>query len=187
MTRKGATVTGGVSGLKNLILKKVHFSTEAFEAVAERCLDLKHLVLEHCVKEKDRLNHQIRIALAGIRLDTCIIDHLSLRPSAFMEKCTMDAAILALELPSSHRFYHLYSQLYNTTKHVRSLGRLSPSEAQEIKCYPMTEASWELLEEQVVRGAYRQRQFWRSDVPYGYVDIQANGIKKLVFNGIIYT
>jgi hypothetical protein len=24
-------------------------------------------------------------------------------------------------------------------------------------------------------------------VPYGYVDIQANGIKKLVFNGIIYT
>jgi hypothetical protein len=188
MTRKGATTaTAGVSSLKNLILKKVHFSTEAFEAVAERCPDLKHLVLEHCVKEKDKLNHQIRITLAGIRLDTCIIDHLSLRPSAFMEKCTMDAAILGLELPSSHRYYHLYSQLCNTTKHVRSLGRLSPFEAQEIKCYSMTEASWELLEEQVVRGAYRQRQFWRSDVPYGYVDIQANCIKKLVFNGVIYT
>ncbi|KAI8886589.1 hypothetical protein K501DRAFT_244049 [Backusella circina FSU 941] len=192
MTRKGTTSHGtrrpSASNLKNLILKKVHFSTDAFEVVSERCPDLKHLVLDHCVKEKDALNHQMRIALPHARLETCTIDHISLRPSAFFEKCSIDAAILALELPESQcRYYHLYSRMHSAAKHVRSLRRLSVEETREIRCYSMTEKAWELLEDQAVRGTYRQRQFWRSDIPYGYVHIQAEAIEKLVFNSVIYT
>ncbi|KAI8881797.1 hypothetical protein K501DRAFT_286193 [Backusella circina FSU 941] len=198
MTRAGQT-TKNKSGLQSLVLDRVHFSTNAFDAIAAMCPDLIHLALEHCVKEKDKLSQQIRIALPDAQLDSLVIHHLHLRPSPYTEKCGIDAAFLALDLfdrdeqirnrrkinGKMTRVYHL-SNKSKGSLHMRYLTRMDPQDAYLVQSYLMTEKDWDKLEENAIRGTYREHKYWKKDIPYGYIHIQCKSVKKLVFNKVSY-
>lgn len=198
MTRAGHK-TENKSGLHSLVLDKVHFLTDAFDAIATMCPGLVHLEMEHCVKYKDKLSQQIRIALPDAQLDSLVIHHLHLRPSAYIEKCGIDAAFLALDLfdrdeqtrsrrkikGKMTRVYHLSNKSQGTL-HMRYLARMDPQDAYLVQSYVMTKRDWDILEENVVRGTYRKHQYWKNDIPYGYIHIQCKSIRKLVFNKVIY-
>ncbi|KAI9483094.1 MAG: hypothetical protein EXX96DRAFT_556821 [Benjaminiella poitrasii] len=188
-----------VSNIKSICLNQIHFTTEAINVLSRCCPQLEYLELTKCVKDKDASAHQILLSLPHQHLKTLKIDHIYLRPSQYVQKCNIDAAMLAVNYsdrnqhdvqrnsPSLNtRWYHLCCQKSktNATKHVRQLRRLGYLKSEKVKNYIMKYKDWDYLEENSIRGTYRAFNFWDSDIPYGYVQIDCKRVDTLIFNKV---
>ncbi|KAI7908017.1 uncharacterized protein BX663DRAFT_492731 [Cokeromyces recurvatus] len=189
-----------VSNIKSIYLNQIHFTTEAMHAIAKYCPQLEYFELIHCVKDKDSLANKIHIALPYQHLKTLKLEHVYLRPSPYVEKCNIDAALLAVNYSNRNehdwkrqskrlctRWYHLCCQRNKstTTKHVRQLRRLDYIKSEKVKNYVMKYEDWDHLEENSIRRTYREFDYWDSDIPYGFVQIECKYVDNLIFNEVI--
>lgn len=182
--------------VKTIRLLQTHFTTEAMDVLAECCPHLEHLELVRCVKDRDAFSHKIRLSLPYQHLKTLHVQQLHLRPSHYIEKSSIDAALVAVRLTDrtkhnvsrksnqlSQRWYHLYCQ---KTKggHCRQMRRLKLLESLKVQDYTMKDKDWDYLEENSIRGTYRESAYWESDIPYGYLQIDCRYIDTFVFNTV---
>ncbi|CEP14077.1 hypothetical protein [Parasitella parasitica] len=192
---KNGDVSKGLR-VKTIRLIQVHFTTAAFDVLADCCPNLEHLELIDCVKDRDSLAHRIHLSLPHQHLKTLIVQHLHLRPSQYVEKSSIDAAIVALDFSDrarhnlnrnssqlSQRWYHLYC--HKTKKgRCRQMRRLGFLESRQVQDYSMEDTDWDHLEENSIRGTYREAKYWDSDIPYGYLQVDCKFIDAFVFNRV---
>ncbi|KAI8641199.1 hypothetical protein BD408DRAFT_219432 [Parasitella parasitica] len=186
----------GGSRVKTIRLIQTHFSSESIGVLADCCPNLEHLEMTDCVKDRDSLAHKIHLNLPHQHLKTLVVQHLHLRPSQYVEKSSIDAALVSLTFSDrtkyhlarnskqlSQRWYHLYCQ---KTKKGRSrqMRRLKFLESQKVQDYKMKDKDWDCLEENSIRGTYRETKYWDSDIPYGYLQVDCKSIDAFVFNKV---
>ncbi|GAN00931.1 hypothetical protein MAM1_0003d00359 [Mucor ambiguus] len=182
--------------VKTVRLLQTHFTTEAMNVLAECCPNLEHLELISCVKDRDCQSHKIHLNLPHQHLKTLTVQHLHLRPSHYIEKSSIDAALVAVKFTDrtkhnlsrksnqlSQRWYHLYSQK-TKSGHSRQLRRLKFLESLKVQDYTMKDKDWDYLEENSIRGTYRETKYWDSDIPYGYLQVDCCSIDTFVFNRV---
>ncbi|KAL9555629.1 hypothetical protein MBANPS3_002286 [Mucor bainieri] len=183
--------------VKTVRLLQTHFTTEAMDVLASCCPNLEHLELIGCVKDRDSLAHKIHLHLPHQHLKTLKVQHLHLRPSDYIEKSSIDAALVAVTFTdrakrnalrhshqSSQRWYHLHSQKTKHGRHSRQLRRLQFLESLKVQDYTMKDKDWDYLEENAIRGTYREAKHWDSDIPYGYLQVDCRSIDTFVFNSV---
>lgn len=188
-----------VSKIEAVRLLRTHFTTESINMLASCCPNLTHLELIECVKDRDLLEQKVCIDFPNHHLSHMHIDKLYLRPNKFVRKSTIDIAFLGtnyrdrnqrhLTRSSSQandaRWYHLYSQRNKKTAgRTRRLRKLNSYECHTVENHQMKDKDWELLEREFVRGYYRSADFWKNDIPYGYVYISCNYVDSLKFNHV---
>ncbi|KAK4520799.1 uncharacterized protein ATC70_006679 [Mucor velutinosus] len=182
--------------IKTVRLLQTHFSTEAMDVLAECCPNMEHLELTSCIKDRDALSHKIHLNLPHQHLKTLSVQHLHLRPSSYIEKSSIDAALIAVNYTdrSKHnssrksnqlnqRWYHLYCQK-TKAGHCRQMRRLKFLESLKVQDYLMKDKDWDYLEENSIRGTYREAKYWDSDIPYGYLQVDCRYIDTFVFNRV---
>ncbi|KAL0145180.1 hypothetical protein V8B55DRAFT_1459227 [Mucor lusitanicus] len=182
--------------VKTVRLLQTHFTTEAMHVLAECCPSLEHLELIRCVKDRDALAHKIHLSLPYQHLKTLSVHHLHLRPSSYIEKSSIDAALVAVRFTDrtkhnlsrksnqlSQRWYHLCSQK-TKNGHSRQMRRLKLLESLKVQDYEMKDKDWDYLEENAIRGTYREARYWDSDIPYGYLQVDCRSIDTFVFNRV---
>lgn len=182
--------------VKTIRLLHTHFTTEAMDVLAECCPNLEHLELISCVKDKDALSHKIHLNLPHQHLKTLNVQSLHLRPSQYIEKSSIDTALVAVSLTDrtkynlsrksnqlSQRWYHLYCQK-SKSGHSRQMRRLKFLESLKVQDYIMKDKDWDYLEENSIRGTYREAKYWDSDIPYGYLQVDCRSIDSFVFNRV---
>lgn len=184
------------SRVKTVRLIQTHFTTDAMNVLADCCPNMDHFELINCVKDRDPLSHKIHINLPYQHLKTLVVQHLYLRPSQYIEKSSIDAALVALKFTDrtknnlsrnsnqlSQRWYHLYCQK-TKNGHSRHMRRLKFLESLKVQDYNMKDKDWDYLEENSIRGTYREPKYWDSDIPYGYLQIDCQSIDNFIFNRV---
>jgi hypothetical protein len=182
--------------VKTIRLIQTHFTTDAMNVLADCCPKLDHFELINCVKDRDPLLHKIHINFPHQHLKTLIVQRLHLRPTQYIKKSSIDAALVALNFTNrteynlsrksnqlSQRWYHLYCQK-TKNGHSRHMKRLKFLESLKIQDYVMKDKDWDYLEENSIRGTYRESKYWDSDIPYGYLQIDCQSIDTFIFNRV---
>ncbi|KAI7892508.1 uncharacterized protein EV154DRAFT_504661 [Mucor mucedo] len=181
------------ASVETIHLNQVHFTTESMNALSNCFPKLKHFNIWNSVKERDNLDQMISINLNNQTLETLSIDKLYLRPSQYVEKSGIDAALFSVEMAHRNmreerrvgknggaRWYHLYHE-----NGSRQLKKLAHTKSQKIQCYQMKESDWDTISEGSIRGTYRKSKHWENDVPFGYVFITCNLISNLALNKVL--
>ncbi|KAG1091284.1 hypothetical protein G6F42_019471 [Rhizopus arrhizus] len=64
------------------------------------------------------------------------------------------------------------------------MRRLKFLESLKVQDYIMKDKDWDYLEENSIRGTYREAKYWDSDIPYGYLQVDCRSIDSFVFNRV---
>lgn len=187
------------SKIKSMHLDRVHFDAKSFNRIPLLCPQLSKLEILNCVKDKDPLHQRIDLNLSTLALEVLRIEQMYLRPSSYVERSNIDAAIIAVKLKKRQskyrtpervgghekaRWYHLYNTKAPNKTNIRQLLRLDDTQSRQIEKYQMKEDDWDSLEESSLRGTYRNKKYWKADIPYGYIYVSCHSIDTLIFNKV---
>lgn len=181
------------SKIKSMHLDRVHFDTKSFSIIPLMCPQLNKLEMLNCVKDKDIFDQRIDLNLSTLALDVLRIEQMYIRPSSYMERTNIDAAIIAVEQKERQsntskrvggRWYHLYNKKAPNKTNIRQMKRLDDTQSRQIEKYQMKEEDWDKLEETSFRGTYRDKKYWKADIPYGYIYVSCHSINILIFNKV---
>lgn len=176
--------------LESVTLNQVHFTTRSINYITRCCSNLQQFRILNCIKDRDELQQKISIDLSHqTQLHTLIIQHVYHGPSRFIEKSSIDVALLSVNNTKETRWYHLNNNLAASNgKNTRQLKRLNEEQANQVQTYQMSQKDWDHLEEETsVRGTFREFKYWQSDLPYGHLELVCNSsckVKNLMFNKV---